>query len=289
MREAFIHGCGDYYAAVETDDALVDLKPLVKEATGQPVRRVGRFIQLALIGAGRCLGGRKAPEDTAVYFTSGRGDMEVTVEVMEALFRDGEAPKPLHFINTVSNAACFYISKHFGLHGRSTFLCNRYFSFETTLQLALFDLASGAVKHALVGSVDIVTPPLSVQRRRLHLPPDTPVAEASHWLLLSADPNGARGAITAAAVFGDRAAALGLARAGSATAGATGQFGDGAAFLHDAGLPETFDYRAGRAHYDSQSGAVISAFLDKGSGALVHVNADPDGRYGVMLVRTAPP
>jgi len=289
MREAFIHGCGDYYAVIETDDALADLKPLVKEATGQPVRRVGRFIQLALIGAGRCLGGRTAPDETAVYFTSGRGDMEVTVEVMESLFRDGEAPKPLHFINTVSNAACFYISKHFSLHGRSTFLCNRYFSFETALQLALFDLASGAVKHALVGSVDIVTPPLSVQRMRLHLPPDTPVAEASHWLLLSTDPNGARGAIAAAAVTGDQAAALDLVRAGSATVGAAGQFGDGAALLRDAGIQGTFDYRADRAHYDSQSGAVISAFLGAGSGALAHVNVDPDGRCGVMLVRTASP
>lgn len=287
MREAFIHGCGDYYAAVETDDALVDLKPLVKDATGAPVRRVGRFIQLALIGAGRCLGGRKAPDDTAVYFTSGRGDMEVTVEVMEALFRDGEAPKPLHFINTVSNAACFYISKHFGLHGRSTFLCNRYFSFETALQLALFDLASGAVKHALVGSVDIVTPPLAIQRRRLHLAPDTPAAEACHWLLLSADPAGARGAVTAATVFGDRDAALDWARKANATVGAAGQFGDGAAFLREAGVTGLFDYRAGRAHYDSQSGAAISAFLDAGSGALLHANVDPDGRHGVMLVRAA--
>lgn len=289
MREAFIHGCGDYYAAVETDDALADLKPLVKEATGQPVRRVGRFIQLALIGAGRCLGGRTAPDDTAVYFTSGRGDMEVTVEVMEALFRDGEAPKPLHFINTVSNAACFYISKHFGLHGRSTFLCNRYFSFETALQLALFDLSSGVVKHALVGSVDIVTPPLPIQRRRLHLSSDTPVAEACHWLLLSADPTGARGAIAASSVFGDRAAALEFARKADAPFGAVGQFGENEAFLRDAGVSEIFDYRAGSAHYDSQSGAAISSFLDAGSGALLHVNADPDGRHGVMLVRKTTP
>lgn len=286
MREAFIHGCGDYYAAVETDDALADLKPLVKEATGQPVRRVGRFIQLALIGAGRCLAGRTAPHDTAVYFTSGRGDMEVTVEVMEALFRDGEAPKPLHFINTVSNAACFYISKHFGLHGRSTFLCNRYFSFETALQLALFDLASGAVKHALVGSVDIVTPPIAIQRRRLHLASDTPVAEACHWLLLSTDPAGARGAVTAATVFGDRAAALDWVRGrGLDSTGSAGQFGDGEAFLRDAGIPAAFDYRSGRAHYDSQSGAAISAFLERGAGALVHVNADPDGRFAVMCAR----
>src|SRR5262245_23108268 len=111
---------GDYCAAV--DDALPDLRTLAKEATGGHVRRVGRFIQLALIGACRCTGDAKPAPDTAVYIASRRGDLEVTIEVMEQVFRDGQQPKPLSFINTVSNAACYYVARHFGLHGRSCFI-----------------------------------------------------------------------------------------------------------------------------------------------------------------------
>ena len=77
-------------------------------------------VSLALIGAARSFGGQPARPDTSVYLTSGRGDMEMTAEVMIQLYRDGMPPRPLSFINTVSNSACFYIAKQFALRGRSS-------------------------------------------------------------------------------------------------------------------------------------------------------------------------
>ncbi len=51
------------------------------------------------------------------------------------------------------------------------------------------------------------------------------------------------------------------------------------------GLTQGFDYRAGCGHYDSQSGAAISAFLADGRCArLLHVNADGTGGFSAMLV-----
>ncbi|MBI1358769.1 MAG: hypothetical protein GC155_00625 [Alphaproteobacteria bacterium] len=292
-RAIFIRAAGDYYA--QADEALPELGPLVKQTLGAQVRRVGRFVQLALIGAARCVGQRQLPATTGVYLTSGRGDMEVTADVMEQLFRDGQAPRPLSFINTVSNSACFYIAKQFGLRGRSAFVCNRYFSFESALQLAMLDMEAGVSTSALVGSTDIVLAPLDVHRKRLRLAEGTPVAEGSHWLWLEAGDAADEGAkLTSVEVLADGAALeTWIARhaRGAGTALSVGQFGDAtetAAIAARAGVTPTFDYRDGRAYYDSQSGAAVSAFLaqrPEGVTTLLHVNRDAEGRFAAFAVR----
>lgn len=281
MTEARIAGIGDYLSQEGGD--LTDLKPIVKETLGQPVRRIGRFISLALIGAGRCLAGQTPPADTAVYFTTGSGDFEVTVEVMEHLFRDGFPPKPLSFINTVSNAACFYVAKSFGLTGRSTCVGSRAFGFETALQLALLDLRMGTVTSALIGSADIVLEPIAIHRQRLNQAPDAPIGEAAHWLWLTASGEG--GVLPDCRFFADRddlmawVATFDLAN----TVLGLGEGLEGDAF----GLTRTFDYRDSRPYYDSRTAAAPSAFLAQaGLGeTMLHVSTDSAGRYAAFTVR----
>jgi len=291
MIDVHIDATGDYSERCDGNDT--DFKRLVAEAVGQPVRRIGRFIQLALIGAGRCAHAAQLTSDTAVYFGSGRGDLGVTIEVMQALLRDGHAPKPLSFINTVSNAACFYVAQNLRLLGRSSFVCNRYFAFETVLQLALLDLQTGSVAAALVGTVDVVTPPLADHCTRLELPPETPVADASHWLCLRSRKSATTlGRLLATENFPD---ANGLenwlatqslnryALSGGQYVGAE----EIAALAKRHAFAGQFNYRDHLAYYDSQSGAAIGAFLrDRKNprSQLLHVNRDPDGRYFVMLV-----
>jgi hypothetical protein len=281
MTEARIAGFGDYIS--EEGGELTDLKPIVKATLGQPIRRIGRFISLALIGAARCVGEAKPPPETAVYFTTGSGDFEVTVEVMEHLFRDGFPPKPLSFINTVSNAACFYVAKQFGLHGRSTCMGNRAFGFETVLQLALLDLKMGAVTSALVGSADIVLEPVAVHRRRLGQTPDAPIAEAAHWLWLTAVGEGA--SLPACRFFASRDELLGWVADfdPATTVLGAGEGLDGDTF----GLARTFDYRTGRLYYDSRTAAAPSAFLAqaKAGETMLHVSTDGAGRYAAFTVR----
>jgi len=290
MSDIYIHGAGDYYAPY--NEPAADLKQLVAEAVGQPVRRIGRFIQLALIGAGRCAQAAAIGTNSAVYFGSGRGDTEISIEVMQTLFRDGHAPKPLSFINTVSNAACFYIAQTLKLSGRSSFVCNRYFAFESVLQLAALDVSTNAVATALVGTVDVVVPPLKDYRVRLELPADAPIAEASHWLCLRSTSEGAQGRLLAVENFANRDALLGwlerqaidktcLLSAGQFLA--TDEF---AALVGNLGT-EHFLYRSNRVYYDSQSGAAMGEFLrDPASRGrqLLHINRDPSGRHAVMWI-----
>jgi hypothetical protein len=289
---AQIYACGDYCAAAT--EPAVDLKGLVKETTGEAIRRIGRFIQLALIGAGRCAQGGPVPADTAVYFASGRGDFETTVEVMATLFRQGGAPKPLAFVNTVSNAACYYVARSLKLQSRSNFVCNRCLAFESVLQLALMDVETGSATSALVGSVDAVTNPLPEHRQRLHLAADAPLAEGSHWLWLGPPRTDRprRGEIVAVEQFSDRSALLAWIAAqrlrAEDCAFSAGQFledREAASLRQASGLTQGFDCRAGGGYYDSQSGAAISAFLADGRAArLLHVNADGVGGLGAMLV-----
>jgi hypothetical protein len=290
---AQIYACGNYCAAAA--EPAVELKGLVKEITGEAVRRIGRFIQLALIGAGRCAQAGPVPAETAVYFASGRGDFETTVEVMAALFRHGGAPKPLAFVNTVSNAACYYVARSLKLQSRSNFVCNRCLAFESVLQLALMDVETGSATSALVGSVDAVTNPLPEHRQRLHLAGDTPLAEGSHWLWLGpARTDRPRlGEVVAVEQFSERGALLAWIAAQQLRAAdcafSAGQFleGDAAASLRQAsGLTQDFHYRAGCGYYDSQSGAAIAQFLGSTTPCqrLLHVNADPAGCFSVMLV-----
>jgi hypothetical protein len=289
---AQIYASGD--CCLPATDPPADLKLLVKETTGDAVRRIGRFIQLALVGAGRCARPTPLPPDTAVYLASGRGDFETTVEVMATLFRDGGAPKPLSFVNTVSNAACYYVARSLKLQSRSNFVCNRNLAFESVLQLALVEVETGGAS-ALVGSVDAITMPLAEHRRRVHLAPDAPLAEGSHWLWIgpASSDRPRLGEVLAVEQFSDAASLLQWIAARQLTAAncafSAGQFLDGStaqALRQQAGLTQVFEYRAGRGHYDSQSGAAIAAFLaDAVDGAqLLHVNADPAGCFSAMLV-----
>ncbi len=286
----YILAHGHYSETV--DDTAPPLKALVKETTGESIRRVGRFIQLALIGAGRCLQHRRAPTDTAVYLTSGRGDLEITLEVLEYMIVQGLPPKPLSFINTVSNSACFYLAKHFGLHGRSHFVTRRYAPLECALHLAMLDMQSGCVQNALVGSVDICTNPLDDHRKRLGVSADTRVGEGSHWFLLGTHTADALATIVANVLLDNEADLQPWLVANlpdkTSTVVAMGQYlsvQTQARLAELIDIPNRLRVDPERPWYDSHCGAALGDFLnDTQYNTLLHIDADTDGRLSVLLL-----
>jgi hypothetical protein len=290
MNKVQIYASGDHYHPAQ--DALPDLKELTQQVTGKSFRRIGRFIQLAMVGAARCTN-MSVPKETAVYLSSGRGDLELTVDIMTELFVRSQTPKPLAFVNTVSNAACFYVAQLLGLQSRSNYVCNLYFAFESVLQLAATDVLLGNLTSALVGSIDVATQPLNDHRQRLKLAPHRQVGEGTHWLWLGVpDNNKPRlGDLIAIEHFCNRDLMLDWIKQKQPDNPAL-SFGQHIRPEHEHQLLSLlnhkliFDYRKGRAYYDSQSGAAISEFLrsDCPSRTLLHINADGAGRYIVMLV-----
>jgi hypothetical protein len=296
MHGVRIIATGSYSSEVAGDPP--PLKSLARETTGVPVRRVGRFVHLALVGAGRCLQRLTPTADTATYFTSGRGDLETTLDVLAQMCVHGRPPSPFAFINTVGNAACFHVAASFGLRGRSQFVTSRYSPLDAALRLAVLDIAHARVKTALVGSADICTAPLAAHRARIGVAPDTPVGEGSHWFLLAADPaaGAALGVVSSVRSFPDDLALLRhlheLRIDPDRAVLACGQHLPPDRWercREAAGLGDVFDYRRGLPWYDSQTGHGLHRFLTEPVAlTMVHIDGDPSGRSSMVVIDAAP-
>ena len=136
---------------------------------------------------------------------------------------------------------------------------------------------------ALVGSADIVIAPLDAHRRRLGQPPGAPIAEAAHWLWLTAEGPGP--AVEAARFFLDRAELLAWI-ADQAFDPATTLLA-GPADLAETGLARRFDYLTGRPYHGSPAARAAGAFLAEAAPGerLLHIASDDDGRYAAFTVR----
>lgn len=150
------------------------------------VRRGNRLSCMATIGALDCVAaGRGRPAaDTPVHLASSYGNVAATAALVEDLLREGETPSPLEFINASTNMPGFYVARELGLEAAGLMLARGGRSILAALELLGHDAREG--QH-LVGAVEECAWPLEAHRRRLRLPPDTPLAEASYWLWLDGD------------------------------------------------------------------------------------------------------
>lgn len=176
-----------YLHGVRDGEPLPPLDAALREVCREHFRRIDRFIELALLGSGRCAKGRALAADCGLYLGSGLGPMADNIACQEQLIRDRELPMPFDFINTLGNSAGYYVAKNLGLSGQNLFISRPGANFEAVLEAALVDMESGALRQALVGVVEEATEPLAEHRRRQGLPADAAVAEGSHWLLLERD------------------------------------------------------------------------------------------------------
>ena len=288
-----IHSIGDYYA--EVDDSPPPLKQLLKDESGKSFRRIDRFIQLALIGVSRCVKSKQLSAQTSVYLTSGQGDLDITIDVLEQIYKNGEPPKPLSFINTVSNAACFNIASHLSLQGKSSFVTGHYFSFERCLELAYLDYLTGKAQSTLVGSVDICTVPLAQHRERIGVDEQCALGEGSHWWLLGEARESCEPIAELLAVehFNDEDSMcewLNKLQVDDSYYIARGQYLEKSQFKRlklKSNIKNDFEYCEDTAFYNTKSGSVLNHFIEaKIQGTLIHINADPEGRFCTFLIRT---
>ncbi|MGI1677140.1 MAG: beta-ketoacyl synthase chain length factor [Cellvibrionaceae bacterium] len=292
---------GQYIEKVDesSDNPLPELKTLVKESTGKAIRRITRFVQLALIGASRCCKDIEIDKSASVYFASCRGDTGVTVDLLNGLVRDQQPPAPLSFVNSVSNAACFQVAKSVDVFGGSNFITNRYDPIFAALQLAQSDFILGSASSALIGSVDCCSLPLDEHRRRVDLSTNQGLVEASNWLLiasLSAEQESAQnqtsiGVIEDLRYFSNLELLINWLKTKDFLADIVlgiGQHlpeGDVQSIMKEGSIDSRFDYVGRDGHYDSPTGEGIIRFLKEHTATMMlHVNSDPSGRFTVFMV-----
>ncbi len=178
---------GHIFNPLQDGARLPSLDADLEKVCRERFRRVDRFIELALLGSGRCAMGRILDADCGLYLGSGLGPMTGVITTQQQLIRDRELPMPFNFINTLGNSAGYYVAKNLGLHGQNLFISRRGASLQALLGVALTDMQAGIVRQALVGVVEEATLPLAEHRRRQGLAESLPMAEGSHWLLLEKD------------------------------------------------------------------------------------------------------
>lgn len=164
------------------------LKPTLRICLPRPPRRINRYIQLALIGAHRCMAQLDAswPGDMPLYMASEQGSVAEAVALMDEIVIHGRSPMPMPFINVSSNMVGYYLAASLGLNGRNMNVARQHGAFGAMLELAGLESAvdSTAPATLLLGTVAECVWPLAEHRRRCHLPADMPLVEASYWLVV---------------------------------------------------------------------------------------------------------
>ncbi len=173
----------------------LDVKAAMKAVTPKMVRRTDRFIQMAMLGAHRAVGGSPIESQTALYMASGQGNLAVFNRLRDQRYIDHQPPKPVDFINSLSNTAGFYVAQLLGLHGKNLNLAQHGFVAEMTLMLAQNDLLLGKEEQILVGGVDELLEPVAFTRKFLGICDDRILGEGSNWLLLNTRTEGALASI----------------------------------------------------------------------------------------------
>lgn len=166
------------------EPVLPDLKTLIAPWTEERIRRIDRYIELCVAGGLNCVAQQKLPAHTGVYLATRFGAITTSAKVMETIIAEGDMPKPLHFVNTLGNTACFYLTRLLKTTGHTLVISQEQFSFEAALFHALLDLQQGNAEAALVGGIDEVALPIVHQAERLGVTVSGIFNEGTHWLLL---------------------------------------------------------------------------------------------------------
>jgi len=188
----YIHNSSSVY---HSEDETFDVKAAWKAIEPKTIRRTDRFIQLSLLGAYRAVDHLTLAKDTGLYMASGQGNLAVFKRLRDQRYIQKQPPKPVDFINSLSNTSGFYVAQYLKIEGKNLNVSRLGFVIETLLLLAQTDLESDRERQLLLGGVDELQTPVAFTRKTLGLCDDRALGEGSGWLLLSKERTGALASI----------------------------------------------------------------------------------------------
>ncbi|NOZ90951.1 MAG: hypothetical protein GXO60_06675 [Epsilonproteobacteria bacterium] len=161
------------YTDIPTDNLSDKKKLLIKR-----FNRTDNFINLALLGAQRCMKDIKINKDSSIYISSKNGNMNSTIKVLEAIFLENKLPMPFNFLNSVNASTLFFIAQNFNIEGKTIFINN----FESAIVQAYIDVLNN--KTTLIGNVDEAISDCELRQKRFK---SKDIKEYSRWLLISSN------------------------------------------------------------------------------------------------------
>lgn len=167
-------------------DAPTDLRGPLQALSGQALRRINRYIELAVLGALQCrAASRGIAPDTALYLAAEAPMLADCIKALTSLIAQQRPPTPFEFMNISGNMAGFYIAQQLGILGPQLVVHRHGAGLQCALEL--LPLQGVRQRRSLIGYVEEGIWPLTDLRERLQLPAGRPLAECSHWLYLDAD------------------------------------------------------------------------------------------------------
>lgn len=282
----YIHAIGIHNAI--PDNQSVDLKSELKALSGKLYRRIDHFIQLAIIGAHKAVADSKPASQTAIYMTSGQGDVMVFERVRRQRYFEKMLSKPVDFVNLSSNTAAFYVASHLGLNGKNLFLQHHHFPVQMTMLLAQNDINLSKEKAILVGGVDEWSLKPELAGKLLGVDETTVLGEGSNWILIDAE---AKGALASFTMEPESLGRLQLQKYLLALEKGTwiafsSRFSDAeaSAIMVANKACKRYRYEALCAYYETLPLYVLSSFITHERGCLLHIDVNNQGRYMVMSV-----
>jgi len=260
-----------------------------KAVAPKMIRRTDRYIQLSLLGAYAAVGDTKLDVSTALYMASGQGNLAVFKRLRDQRYIHKQPPKPVDFINSLSNTSGFYVAQFFGLHGKNLNVSRQGLVVENILLLAQSDLESGREREALLGGVDELQEPVDFTRRTLGICDERPLGEGSNWMLLNAKRAEALASLEVLKQDMDLAMLQNYLHSKTAASIAFGQRCERKVIeeILDVTQLERFEYEMHCDFYETSTLFVLNHFIETGSGVLYYVNCF-ENRYRVIKVTLLP-
>ena len=164
------------YAFSNHNETVIDELSNKKALLRKRVNRSDNFTNLTLLGVEKCLGDMELDKETNLYIASNNGNMNSTMKILDAIFKQNRLPMPFNFLNSVNASILFFVAKNFGIEGKAIFTD----TFESSLTQAYVDVQNG--KTVLLGNVTEAIADLDLHCKKFKV---TEIIEQSQWLLVS--------------------------------------------------------------------------------------------------------
>ncbi len=140
----------DYLKCIEPPSYKPYIDPLQS-------RRMSRMIKMGIASAKMCLNESRCTMPDAIITGTGLGSVDVTEKILETIHLEQPFLNPTPFMQSTYNTISSQIAIQLKCHNYNSTYVHRTFSFESSLQDALMQIAERTAKDVLAGGIDEMT------------------------------------------------------------------------------------------------------------------------------------
>jgi len=182
----YLHAISSY----RSDKEDIVLKKELKSRYKVDIRRKDDFIFAGLLGALRLKEQTDISKESALYLTSGYGNINILAKMNKYIVEDKESIKLFDFINMLGNTTSFYVAQELGIKAKSIFQISDNFTYFNTL-ISIYASLRQTNKEVVCGVIDLASENDEVLQRVAAVEQNTPLVSSVVFSQLSLEEKGA--------------------------------------------------------------------------------------------------